>query len=699
MDTSGRYQNQQTSAGSQVSGLGQATRAKSRKGQQANHLLQFTLPPRPKPQPTRRYQSNTSSYTPYNKERFVHANFRFVISCQQDIYSLDPDAVVPWQHVEQVIMPTRLSTEHQCPICLYPPVAAQMGRCGHVLCYGCALHYLSMSEKPMRSCPLCSERISIGDLRSVLFWSVKDYMAKSDQNGHAVPSTSTERAGSDYMVMKLMQRSNQSLTTLPRYAFQNFTKTLPSMKSLPVVHGSSTEDMMLFTFAKIMLASPEYILNEIITKEMVILSSNIEEAKRSGDSEEISYLEMAMERVKAREKALYSKSPKLKAVSPIPFGKTQKKEAQSVPNEDILLDDFQLVPAIVGEDPFSDITHDETSSSAISEESSSEDEKKPDALVCQVATEEELKVVGSDLKLLSSSPITPFDGMYYFYQSADGQPIYLHPLDVKILKSEYSSYSNFPDEICVKVSTITDSILTEDLRKRYKYLCHLPLSIELSFVEIDWGLSQNGKHVATKNNVCRKSVTLSNAVSPLGSPSLFTGKAGQEKFESQPLISEASIRQWQSEIKFRMSKHVKKAKKEEREARKSKSKGGLVSENTSSTLPIAIPSFRESSQEDVFNFEDENLWPKTPVTTQTLPSTLNAGGSSASKVLSTSPGTTEMDITGQSPMSFAAVLRSKEPISLTQQIQAAKAESEVSVGPKRKGKRKPVVVLMSSGGR
>ena len=32
----------------------------------------------------------------------------------------------------------------ECPICLYPPKAAKMTRCGHVFCWCCILHYLKL---------------------------------------------------------------------------------------------------------------------------------------------------------------------------------------------------------------------------------------------------------------------------------------------------------------------------------------------------------------------------------------------------------------------------------------------------------------------------------------------------------------------------------------------------------------------------
>lgn len=53
------------------------------------------------------------------------------------------------------------------------------------------------------------------------------------------------------------------------------------------------------------------------------------------------------------------------------------------------------------------------------------------------------------------------DNIYYFYQAADGQHCYLLPLDVKILRHQYSSYENFPDEMEVRISKIRETTMDE----------------------------------------------------------------------------------------------------------------------------------------------------------------------------------------------------------------------------------------------
>lgn len=74
--------------------------------------------------------------------------------------------------------------------------------------------------------------------------------------------------------------------------------------------------------------------------------------------------------------------------------------------------------------------------------------------------------------------------VYYFYQAANGHHLYLQPLDIRILKQHFETYERFPDTITVKVLGIEETSLTEEVRKKCKYLGHLPLGCEVSFLDV-----------------------------------------------------------------------------------------------------------------------------------------------------------------------------------------------------------------------
>lgn len=82
--------------------------------------------------------------------------------------------------------------------------------------------------------------------------------------------------------------------------------------------------------------------------------------------------------------------------------------------------------------------------------------------------------------LAHSSP-----GMYIFFQAADGQHVYLHPLCHRIVSAEFGSdYTRCPNFLDLSVIQIDRLTMDEVLRKRYRFLGHLPLGCEFSFVEI-----------------------------------------------------------------------------------------------------------------------------------------------------------------------------------------------------------------------
>lgn len=143
------------------------------KKQNLNHLLNFNYAPRWQSERggggMLRIGHNGSGsarkVNKYNKEQFLQATCQFVVRADIDWqpYTVCPDTLVAWQFIEQVHVQT--VEEPQCPICLYHPVAGKMTRCGHVYCWPCVLHYLALSDKTWRKCPICYEAIHVGDLK------------------------------------------------------------------------------------------------------------------------------------------------------------------------------------------------------------------------------------------------------------------------------------------------------------------------------------------------------------------------------------------------------------------------------------------------------------------------------------------------------------------------------------------------------
>jgi hypothetical protein len=74
---------------------------------------------------------------------------------------------------------------------------------------------------------------------------------------------------------------------------------------------------------------------------------------------------------------------------------------------------------------------------------------------------------------------------FYFYSAPPH--LYLSPLDIRILKTKYGSFSAFPSTLLPRVEHIsTGHSVDEMVRRRAKYLGHVPQGCLISFLECDW---------------------------------------------------------------------------------------------------------------------------------------------------------------------------------------------------------------------
>lgn len=366
------------------------------KKQNLNHLLNFhyvqTEVPRASAFTKHGYHHRACSKK-YNKEQFLQANCQFVVKADATYdyrqFAVNPDALVEWDRIEKVLVSS--SEESQCPICLYPPVCGRMTRCGHIFCFSCMLHYLSLSDKTWRKCPICYESVHLGDLRS----------ANSKQNHHPY------KVG-DNIMLELMKRDKGSLQVLKA----NEARKVPDFPSF-----SDEEDQLLHS--KIIMADHQEVL-KIIEKEMLELEfQSIED----GDScPENIFVQQAMEILKQKQKNLIE-------------------NCQSVADVEVEADGAES------------------------------------------SSKERLLSVSDDG---SKSDSTEGSKRFYFYQAQNAQNIFLHSLNSRMLQQTYESLEHAPNNIQGRIVQIECFTMNHELRKRFKYLQHLPISSVFEIVEIDF---------------------------------------------------------------------------------------------------------------------------------------------------------------------------------------------------------------------
>lgn len=122
-----------------------------------------------------------------------------------------------------------------------------------------------------------------------------------------------------------------------------------------------------------------------------------------------------------------------------------------------------------------------TANSNLTQERIVEPAKKPST---DGLTEDESNLIVQDLDI---TPVFNDSNYFYFYQSRDGQPLYLHSINIRMLQMMYGSLDRAPHVIGGKIVQKEVCSMTEELRKRLKYLQHLPVTSQFEVAELSLG--------------------------------------------------------------------------------------------------------------------------------------------------------------------------------------------------------------------
>ncbi|KAK7465538.1 hypothetical protein VKT23_005512 [Stygiomarasmius scandens] len=472
-----------------------------------NHLLNFSLPPRQHaPAVSRRsYRKTANQNGIWNKERFVNAQYRFIMNPGGDytVHFADPDIFFQWHDILQVIIPRNEGTGHTtCPICLSPPTAPRMTKCGHVFCYPCILHYLHTSENKWARCPICFDSINERQLKNVKWFE---------------PPSSPLAPGT-LLPMRLIQRPAGTTLALPRSS--TFPSSLfPTSSNIPSGVLSTPFHFLpdVYTFSRFMLATPAQLISDL-SNDIVELEVEKKVLGGMNDHIGIAFVEGAMRRVGGMINR--AKGEDVETSSEWGIGTNLGERIERVKKE------LKIVEDRAGKEK------EWAEKIKKAEEEKAEEQNVPEEFLA-------IKAGG----IVSNTPIPPISKpkhppntgsaatqTYYYYQAASGLPIYLHPLDIKILLTHFgpaesqskpdqvststsrrnprnrgggppssshhtppssNDYSSLPNTIFVKVDAFSEGTVDEDLRKRCKYLSHLPEGADVCFVEVDWEQSKS----------------------------------------------------------------------------------------------------------------------------------------------------------------------------------------------------------------
>ncbi|KAI1742591.1 hypothetical protein F4680DRAFT_411136 [Xylaria scruposa] len=370
--------------------------ASSRRGQTSiTHLLNYSVPSRHYHQDhhraARRHPtwSTGSGYHAVDKARFVHANYRFVVSPAGNYSSqaIDADKHLDWSDVLQIIASSKSQTT-SCPICFCDPVAPRMARCGHIFCLPCLLRFMnstnddepsSRKEARFKKCPICDDTFRLSEVRPVRFYEGQE---------NPLPGV-----GED-VVLRLMVREAGSILALPDEGGSDVANL---GEDIPWHFAASVMD-----YARIMKGTNEYVAEQF-EREMKDLQRQALEDELQYGVEEGDWPHRAI-------RAINTAKDKLK---------DQQQDVESAP---------------------------------------------------------------ASATLKSKHPAKQ---KFHFYEAPPH--LYLSPLDIRILKTKFGDFSNFPSTLLPRVEHIsTGHVVDDTLRKRAKYLAHLPQGCVVSFLECDW---------------------------------------------------------------------------------------------------------------------------------------------------------------------------------------------------------------------
>ncbi|KNG87718.1 putative RING finger domain protein (Rnf10) [Aspergillus nomiae NRRL 13137] len=451
----------------------------SRKGQTSiTHLMNFSLPPRPQYQPPprniRRYASwgLGSGHHAMDKARYVHANYRFIVTSNRAYHAqaANADVHLDWESVLQVLVSAQTQSA-SCPICLSTPVAPRMARCGHIFCLPCLIRYMHSSDedsllpekKPRwKKCPICWDTIYIIETRPVRWFR--------GQEGD-LPFE-----GGD-VVLRLVKREPRSTLALPR----DGAESIGPDEDIPWYHAAEVAD-----YARIMKAGEDYMVGQY--------DSEIEDLRRQEAEDEVLFGDETTWTQKAIA-VINDAKAKVKGIGNPP-DISQQPTAINIPKGPIL--DQSQHGLKSGQVPSAEAVQPDTGPDVATSMSGlhSETDRVTEALnrvnidAVPVAKAKQRdpgtgRVSVSSEQTRETNGPHPSDHPFYFYQALPH--FYLSPLDIRILKTAFGDYSSFPATILPRVEHIsTGHIVDGELRKRVKYLGHLPQGCEVSFLECDW---------------------------------------------------------------------------------------------------------------------------------------------------------------------------------------------------------------------
>ncbi|KAL8829933.1 MAG: hypothetical protein Q9191_001726 [Dirinaria sp. TL-2023a] len=350
-----------------------------------------------------------------------------------------------------------------------------MAKCGHIFCLPCLIRYMHSAEDVIpfpekrvrwKKCPICWDSVYMSEIRPVRWFIGLEGEGPRD--------------GAD-VVLRLIARGAGSTLALPR----DGAEAQDRLEDIPWYFAAGAAD-----YARMMKGSEDFMMEQY---EREISELQIQEKE-----DELLFGDDSIWTRKAAS-AINDAKEKLKGVGNPP---SKQRPEKRVRHSAVKYDTTTRGVPVDRIDPHTIKTEQSspdgiTSFPKSSASSSYENADQMDKVTMDKSLHNDKSFSLSGIEdssgpqaSASKSTISPAlrhtsDRTFYFYEAL--RHYYLSPLDIRILRTAFGDFSSFPSTILARVERVsTGHIVDDDLRKRAKYLAHLPHGCEVGFLECDW---------------------------------------------------------------------------------------------------------------------------------------------------------------------------------------------------------------------
>ncbi|KAL4855576.1 RING finger protein 10 [Chlorella vulgaris] len=474
---------------------------------------------------------------PYDRNKFLQANFRFLVSDAVDVkrFAADPDLMLEWEDVVQVEMLSDVPV--RCPITLEDePFSPQITPCGHVFSFPAIIGHLVAHGGPelrkSAPCPLCYTQIAARELRLVQVHSVTAPVVGQSATFQLLrrprDSINPEAVSGGTAVHLRDQQQDGPGPDLACNRFSKFT----------LVAGAAANALMVAEAGRLAVRAAEVTaeggLEAAFEAPNIYSAIDALAARARSAAERRQRLLLEGGDAIAQDAVLTPEELGQQAAAAVKGATTAALSAATVRREqqaaaaarDQQFPSLATVAAALPSPPLQpparplprpaaaaapaqpphlaafsedEMQVQQPAGTAASTQAGRHGHARTAAVPIAAATANQGGGGAEELSsssrsaggLLGSSPADGGGGkgggadFFFFFQAADGQWLFLCPLNLRMLLARYGSYAACPATITAKVLEVEDVTQDESSRRRMRVLAHLPLTATFKLCEID----------------------------------------------------------------------------------------------------------------------------------------------------------------------------------------------------------------------